>query len=223
MDFAQEGYGAEWFVAPGAFNMPSQVLLAPNGDLLVQSVRSNTLFRVTESGTVTTFVEWVLGYYGARDSQGNVYLYWVPRGRITRVSPSGNATEVVKSPTLAGECGGAFGIGPDGNMYVAPNHCSGIASLFQVTLDGQIRQVAERVPQPCALRAAPDGRFLLASRQDVYEISLTDYSLALLARIPGYQVSPGGLAVDGAETPTSRLAPSVARAARCIVLMQEDT
>src|SRR4030065_391885 len=53
LDFTQPGYAAEWFVSPGAFNMPQEVLISLQGDLLVHSVRSGILFSVSVNGSVS--------------------------------------------------------------------------------------------------------------------------------------------------------------------------
>ncbi len=198
----EPGYAAEWFVAPGAFNMPQEVLLTPQGDLLVYAVRANTLFRVADDGTATPLATDVPGYLGDVDAQGNVYLYDHSGGIVTRVSPDGTANVVVESPEIQSSCDSGFAIGPDENLYVAL--CAGAAhtatNLIQITPAGEITQVAEAVPELVALCTTPEGRFLGAVGGEVYEISLDDYSLTLLAYIPSPKsVSPGGLAADNAS------------------------
>jgi hypothetical protein len=197
VQFASGGFRAEWFVAPGAFDMPQEVLVTPSGEMLVLSIRSRTLFHVTRDGRVSTLSINVFGYLGAVDAQGNVYLHNHPTGRITRISPAGRATIVVESSMLQTHCGDSgFGIGPDGNMYVALSHCSD-ATLLRVTPNGETRVVKEQIPRLIALCCAPDGRFLAASYEEVYELSLKDLSLTPLGRVPGdLEVSPGGLAAD---------------------------
>jgi len=197
----QPGYAAEWFVAPGAFNMPQEVLLTPQGDLLVQAVRASTLFRVADDGAVTPLATEVNGYLGDVDAQGNVYLHTHPGGLVTRVSPDGTASVVVESPEIESACDSGFGFGPDGNLYVALNRCAPTSDLFQVSLAGEVACVAQAIPILNALRTAPDGRFLAAGLWEVYELSLDDYSLTLLGRLPpgSEHVSPGGMAVDDAD------------------------
>lgn len=197
LEFAQPGYTAEWFVAPGAFNMPQEVFLTPEGDLLVHAVRSDKLSRVADDGMVTLVSDRVSAYLGDVDAQGNLYLHCHPGGRVTRISPDGTVTIVVELPELQSACDSGFGIGPDGNMYLARNLCAPTADLIQITPAGQITCVAEDIPWMNALRTAPDGRFLGAGFE-VYEISLDDYSLTSLGRTPSGGVSPGGMAVDDA-------------------------
>jgi len=193
----QPGLAAEWFVAPGAFNMPQEVLLTPQGDLLVQAVRSNTLYRVAGDGTVTPLSTGVPGYLGDVDAQGNVYLYCHPAGLVHHISPDGTLTLIVESPEIQVACDSGFGIGPDGNLYVALNPCAPACDLIQITTSGVITRVAETIPELVALRTAPDGRFLAAGGSTIYELSLPGYSLTELGSIPSSMgISPGGLAVD---------------------------
>lgn len=197
LEFAQPGYAAEWFVAPGVFNMPQEVFVTPAGDLLVYAVRGHTLSRVADDGMVTLIAKEVYGYLGDVDAQGNLYLHFHPGGRVTRISPDGTTTVVADSPEIQSACDSGFGIGPDGNMYLALNPCLNQSDLFQITPAGQITHVADGIEPLQALRTAPDGRFLAAGCNAAYELSLDDYSLTLLGRIPGSRcVSPGGLAVD---------------------------
>jgi hypothetical protein len=191
----QPGYSAEWFVRPGSFSMPQEVLVTPSGQILVQCVRSQALFRVTEDGQVTPFCSHVAGYNGTIDSAGNVYLYSQPDGTITRVSPAGQATVVVQSRKLQGNCDCAFAIGPDGDTYLALNQCNMSANLLRIGQDGRIAVVKTGLPALRALRYMSGDRFLAAGTMQVYELSLKDYSLRDIGPAPG-DVSPGGLAVD---------------------------
>ena len=195
LNFAQAGYAAEWFVAPGAFNMPQEVMVTPQGDVLVHSVRSGILSQVTDDGTVIQLARDVWGYQGAVDAQGNLYLHWAPSGRVTRVSPTGTVTVIAESLELQASCDSGFGIGPDGNLYLAPNNCRNTSDLIQITPAGKITKVAQSIPWMNALHATPDGRFL-GGGYDIYEISMKDFSVTTLAPAPQRNLSSGGLAVD---------------------------
>lgn len=195
LNFTQAGYAAEWFVAPGAFNMPQEVMVTPQGDLLVHSVRSGIMSRVADDGTVTQFARYVWGYQGTVDAQGNLYLYWTPSGRVTRISPAGKVTIVVESPELQASCDSGFGIGPDGNLYLTPNQCMNTSDLIQITPAGKITKVARSIPWMNALRATPDGQFL-GGGYDIYEISMENFSVTVLAPTPQRNLSSDGLAVD---------------------------
>ncbi len=194
----EPGYTAEWFVAPGAFNMPQEVLLAPNGDLLVLAVRSQTLYRVDASAAISTEASGLGAYLGDIDAAGNVYLYGHPGGIVYKLAPGGSTSVLAQSPALQVACDGGMGQGPDGNLYLAPNPCTAPSALMRLTPEGGLSQVASGMPNLIALRTAPDNRFLAASDDRVYELSLSDYSLSLVGSIPTCCISPGGMAFDPA-------------------------
>lgn len=204
VEFGKPGYAAEWFVAPGAFNMPQDVLLTPQGDVLVLATRNLAVFRVADDGTVTPLAEEVYGSASDVDAQGNVYLYCGTGGTIRRITLDGAKSIVVRSPEhLETSCTSGFGVGPDGNLYVARNLCDfgkmDKANLYQITPEGQITRVADGIPALFALRTAPDGRFLAgAMGEEIYELSLADYSLTMLGRVPAGRegIAANGLTAD---------------------------
>jgi sugar lactone lactonase YvrE len=203
VQIAQPGYTTEWFIAPSTFNMPRDVLLTPQGGLLVLGTRNFALFRVTQDGTVTRLAE-VNGMEGDVDVQGNVYVHSASDGTITRITPDGVSSILVRSPDLETSCDSGFGFGPDGNFYLARNLCDfgemDRADLYQITTSGQIVRAAEQIPALVALRTASDGRFLGGAQgQEIYELSLDDYSLTQLGSVPGREgIAAGGLATDAA-------------------------
>lgn len=190
IDLMESGYAAEWFVAPGAFNMPSAVLVAPDGGLYVHSVRSNKTYHVDKEGGITHLAD-AYAYQTDLDIEGNIYLHYF--GRITRVSPEGGVSILVEDQRLWVECEDGFGIGPDGNLYISCGHTS---ELAQITPQGHITRVGKDIPLLVDLQSTPDGRLLGAGEPfDIYEISLDDFSISLFGRVPK-DISPGGLAVD---------------------------
>jgi sugar lactone lactonase YvrE len=195
LDFAQPDYAAEWFVAPGVFNMPQEVLLSPQGNLIVHAVRSGILFSVSDNGSISQIANNLRGYLGTVDKQGNIYMFWHPDGCISRISHNGVVTVLTESPELEAACDSGFGIGPDGNLYTAINHCENTSDLYQITPLGKITKVASSIPWMSALRTLPDGRFLGVG-QDIYEISIDNFLVTVLAPTPEGGVSPGGMAVD---------------------------
>jgi sugar lactone lactonase YvrE len=195
IELPEPGFSAEWFVAPGPFNMPQEILLTPEGEVLVQAVRSHTLSHLSMDGEVSLLAENIDGYLGDFDRDGNAYIYMMPNGQVTRVSPNGAVSSLVRSPNLRSSCDGGFGFGPDGHLYVAVSRCTGSSDLIRITLDGEITELLE-ILQIQALRTTPDGRFLAATTKAIFELSLEDFSLTPIATIPGGYISPGGLAVD---------------------------
>ena len=195
LQFNLPGFSAEWFVAPGVFNMPMELLLTPAGEILVFSVRSQSLHQLEGDGSISTIAEHIGAYFGDIDSAGNIYLYGFPGGEIHHITPDGKSELLVQSADLQTACDSGFAIGPDGNLYIAHNPCSDLGSLIRVSLDGSIETLARRIPWMTALRTTPDGR-LLGAGYRLYEISLDDFSVTSLTPNPVGNISPGGMAFD---------------------------
>jgi len=194
--FAEPGFSAEWFVAPGAFNMPLDIILTPQGEMLVLAVRNFKLFRLGDNGTTTSLVADVNGYEGDIDGQGNVYLYFMPDGMISRITPDGTVKILVHSPAIRSDCDSGFGFGPDGNMYIALTPCPDPPYLLRITPLGEVTRVKDEIPEMIAIHTSPDGRLIGAGSSGVYEISLGNYSLTKLNQDPIGGVSSGGMAFD---------------------------
>lgn len=184
LQFTQDGYSAEWFVPPSPFNMPLEIMLTAADEILVQSVRSNTLYRVTLEGEVSVYTNLISGYLGDVDAQGNAYTYSAPGGVIWRGSEGGRGEEFVRSPLLDTPCSSGFGFASDGNFYVAYNPCADQSVLYMVTQEKQVLPVNPRIPPMVALASSPDGRFYGASYNHIYEISLTDFQVTDLYEVP---------------------------------------
>jgi sugar lactone lactonase YvrE len=195
LQFSQPDHSAEWFVAPGAFNMPHEIMLSTQGEMLVLSVRSQKLFRLTQDGTITLLADRIEGYLGDVDGEGNAFLYDYPGGQIVKVTPSGIKSIIVESSQIQAACDSGFAIGSDGNMYIVLNTCGPVADLIQVTPQGEISTVAEGIHSMSALGTTPDGR-LLGAEDKIYEISLTDFSVTNLDVSLNRSVSAGGMTFD---------------------------
>lgn len=194
----EPGYSAAWFVAPGPFHMPQEIMRTPSGDLWVLAVRTQTLYRLARDGSVTTVATNVDAYQADMDAAGVAYLHGQPVGAIYRVAPDGTKTIVAQSSELRSACDSGFGIGPDGNLYVALDRCAGISELIRITPAWVITHLKDGLPPLNGLHTAPDGRFLAAGNNRLYALSLADYTLTLLAQIPTCCISPGGLTTDEA-------------------------
>jgi sugar lactone lactonase YvrE len=195
ISLAEDGYSAEWFVAPGEFNMPQDVIITPDGDILVISVRSGELLRVLDDGKVEQAAANIWSYLGVVDDQGNIYLYSHPRGSIKKVTPDGVVSTIIESPDLFSCFDSPIAIGPDGNLYVVVNRDSEKANLFQVTPSGVMTKLAEE-PDFGALLTDLDGRFLAATSDTIGFLSLDDYSFTPINSVPDGNISPGGMAID---------------------------
>ncbi len=197
-----EKYTAAWFVAPSALNMPHEVLLTPQGELLVQSNGSNQLFQIFEDGSLSLFAEQVSGYYGDVDEEGNIYLYDFVTGSIIRIGRDGGVRKVVESKQISTACDSGFALADNGNFYLALNPCRGNSNLYEISLDGEIRLVLESIPNLQALKTNPEGNLSgVSPNGSLYEIRLENYSLSKSGKIQftgGWMeyVSAGGLAFD---------------------------
>ena len=195
IELLEEGFAAEWFVAPGPFNMPQEILISPDGSIWVYAVRSHTLSELSPDGNITRIAEDVWGYQGVITPDGDTILHMHPNGWLTRISPHGEKTLIAQSSDLASSCDSGMGLGPDGNLYLAVSHCTHTNDLYQVASSGEITWLAE-VPDLLVLKTAPDGRFLAATSETVGILSLDDYSFAPMAAVPGGDISSGGMALD---------------------------
>ncbi len=200
LELSQAGYTAEWFVAPATFNMPQQVMVDRQGDLLVMAVRSGKLFKVSRDGEASLLAKDVRGYLGDVDNSSRVYLYDPPGGLVMRVMPDGRFSKVAESKQLHSPCNSGFGIGPDGNLYLSVGDCRGVGQLFQVTPLGKITRL-DKGPVFQSLRRNPDGRFLGLTENDaqIYRLSIPTGKLQPVTQIPEVSnPSPGGMAFDEA-------------------------
>jgi len=194
----EPGYTVEWFVPPAAFNMPQEILLAPDDTILVMAVRSSTLFELGAGGAITPVTTGVLGYQGDIDTGGTAYLHSHPEGAIYRVAPDGTTTVLADDDRLFAPCDSGFALGPDGKLYIALNRCEATSTLLEITLAGAITERATGIPALNALNTAADGRLLGADGQMVYALDLGDYSVTPIGSIPTCCTSPAGLTSDAA-------------------------
>jgi len=118
------GYYDNPFGPFAAFNGPYNVLLTPQGNLLVADTGNDCIRLITPAGAVTTFAGASPGGYLdgpaatarfqspiglAQDPAGNIYVADADNYRIRRIDPAGNVT------TLAGSGVRGFLDGPAGN------------------------------------------------------------------------------------------------------------
>jgi DNA-binding beta-propeller fold protein YncE len=202
IQLTEPGYAAEWFVAPGAFNMPLEVLLSPEEDVIILSVREGVLYRLANDGTIIPYVDGLIGpYQGDIDAQGNVYLFDPTQGKLLQINPDGAKRVIAQTQQLLGY-GGPVHISSDGNFYIPlDSGISGKYPLFKITPSGGVDLVAEFPNFVIALASTPDGRVVALHGHELSELSLDDYSLTAIAGFPVLESGPfsySGLAVDDA-------------------------
>ncbi len=190
-----EGYSAEWFIPPGPFNMPQEILLTPDGKILVYAVRSHALFEIDLDGNVKSMIEDVWGYQGTVDDSGNIALHMHPNGWLTRISSDGDVERILESEELASACDSGISFGPGGDLFVAISDCQGSGNLYSINEEGEISNLGV-VPDLNALRLSPDGRLIGASSNSIFEINLKDVSTTLIGKIPTGEIASGGIAFN---------------------------
>ena len=127
-----QGYRAQYLVAPSGINVPTDALVLPNGDILVASSRSGTVYKIDEKGKISNFAM-VSVYSMDIDQKGEVFGYFFPNGEVFRVDPNGTGKLIAKVPITA--CESTMAVAPDGILYIGLNHCgtkedlSGIYSI----------------------------------------------------------------------------------------------
>ena len=200
IEIVEPGHTVEWFVAPGIFNMPLEVLLSPKGDVIIFSVRAGTLSRLSDDGTISSYADEIGGYYqGDIDAQGNVYLFSPPQGKLLRISPDGAKRVIAQTQELLGY-GGPVYIHTDGNFYIPIDSAiSGKYPLYQITPSGNVNLLAEFSNFLIALTSTPDGRVIALHGHELSELSMDDFSLVTIANFESFEPYPfsySGLAVD---------------------------
>jgi len=119
------GYKAEYFVPPSGLNMPSDVVVKPNGDIVVVSGGSYELYQITPDGRMSLLLKGFTPWSLDRDAAGNLYGHDGGSGRVYRVSPEGGIAVIAQlaqtcaEPTLAAA--------PDGTLYIGYRPCGAMS------------------------------------------------------------------------------------------------
>ena len=199
LPYLAPGLASTQFVGTSGLHLPYQVLLAPDGGLLVWAAHSHALFRVSEHGQLTRIGE-ANGYEATMGKDGRVYILSPPSGEIYRLSLSGETNLVVRSGQLLTAGGSGFAAGNDGNLYVALSQGSGPSSkLYRITPAGAIIDLGA-IPYSRVLRASGADRLIAGNWNVVRQIQIRDNraDATTFATIPSsLGISPGGLALDG--------------------------
>ncbi len=117
-----EGYRAEYFIPPSGVNVPSDVVVLPNGDIIVASSRAGEVQKIGSDGTISTYAR--LNVYSLdTDSAGNLYGYNFPVGQIFKITEHSEGTPIARMPDTA--CESTLAVAPDGTIYIGFNQCSG--------------------------------------------------------------------------------------------------
>jgi hypothetical protein len=116
------GYSVSYLIPPSGLNVPSDVVVMSNGDIMVTSSRMEAIHKVNQDGTLSLFSK-AHTYALDRDDQGNLYGYMFPSGDIFKVSPEGAHSQILRMQDTA--CESTLASAGDGTLYIGTNFCSG--------------------------------------------------------------------------------------------------
>ena len=128
--FSPSGQRLGKIIIPGSD--PDDIELDAVGNIYVNTTSSNTIYRISPLGVISTFATVSGAYCMAFDRLGNLYVSSDSNNSIYKVSSTGNSSSIFASG-LPGPAGMDFD--GDGNLYVA---CRGISG----TTSDEIRRFA---------------------------------------------------------------------------------
>ncbi|MBI3164275.1 MAG: carboxypeptidase regulatory-like domain-containing protein [Chloroflexi bacterium] len=117
-----EGFHAEYFIPPSGVNVPSDLVVMPNGDILVASSRARSIHSIGEDGSISSYAQ-LHAYSLDTDSSGNVYGYNFPSGEVFDIAENSEGAVIAQMPDTA--CESTMAVAPDGMIYIGFNQCSG--------------------------------------------------------------------------------------------------
>ncbi len=134
-------------------NNPQSLIPGPDGRLWFSNNGSNSIARITTTGTVTTYGTIPAGVVSA-GPDGNI---WVARtGSITKLTTSGVVKGTFTDASI--DTPGPMVTGSDGNQWFVNSPLDGTVSIDSVTLAGVVSSFTDPgIVQPFDLLAGPDG------------------------------------------------------------------
>ena len=189
------GYRAEYFIAPSGLNTPSDVVVLPDGRVLVPSSRSGVILEVLPDGGLTTFAEGHV-YAIDCDREGNVYGYNFPSGQIFAIEENRAMRFVTRVPDTA--CESTLAVAPDGTLYIGHNACSGDTSgqstIYRIAGEGEPTVLTTELDGVSALDVDRDGTLYAAAGDGLYAVDV-DTGAVVRGSILPFGVSFHGLVV----------------------------
>jgi sugar lactone lactonase YvrE len=131
-----DGFNAAYFIPPSGVNVPSDVIVTPEGEILVASSRAGVVQRIEPDGSISVYAP-LSAYTMDQDAAGNIFTYNSAGGAVRRVIPGGSQI-IARMPQTA--CESTIAAAPDGTLYVGFNACSGdtigASSIFRIPPGG---------------------------------------------------------------------------------------
>lgn len=152
---------------------PQDLAFDRNGNLFVANFNTNSISKITPSGSVSTFVTGLQGPIGLTfDSAGNLYSSNINNEVVYKITPDGTKTEFVTS-----------GLGGSQDLVTDQNDNLFIANVVgsvvrKITPSGSLSTFATGLNEPGGLAFRSDGR-LFASNINGHNISMLSESGAV--------------------------------------------
>jgi streptogramin lyase len=178
--------------AGGAIDQPIEITTGPDGNVWVTNIGSNTIDRVTPSGTVTSFGDpTILSPQGITTGpDGN--LWFAGGSGIGRITPAG---VVSNFPNDGFDATSRIAAGPDGNLWFTSPLSSKVG---RITTAGVITLFGSSGASPLGITTGPDGALWFANLASpsigriTTDGSVTTYTDATMANPREIAVGPDG-------------------------------
>lgn len=182
-----EGFTAEHFVAPSGLNGPSDLVVMPDGEMLVASSGSGEVLAVQAGGTITLYAQAAVVALDV-DEGGTLYGYDSASGQVVRILEGGRPRIIARVPQTARES--VMAVAPEGTIYVGLNLSDrekiGTASLYVIRAGGGApRRVIDEIDGELrALDVAPDGGLLAVVDATLRVVDTESWEQSLVTRLP---------------------------------------
>jgi hypothetical protein len=202
----QTGYLAEYFIPSTGLNVPSDLVVLPDGDSLVTSSWQRKLLRVSPSGDVEPYNDAPGTYALDQDASGILYGYNSPVGGVYRFLSQGGYVTIHESDLIQTFNESPLAVTEEGVVYVAPNKFfepgrSDEAYIVEFK-DGAVRRLEASYTNGMvlALDVRLGGTLYATIGNSLYSVDRESGELTEVARLPssgvfhGLEVSADGTA-----------------------------
>jgi sugar lactone lactonase YvrE len=193
---------AEYFVTPTGVNVPSDVVVMENGDILIAASRANAILKLTRKGVLSTYAS-IMVYSIDTDAKGNLYGYLFPNGQIFRIKPNGKSQIIASLAQTA--CESTMAVAPDGTIYVGLNECGGNTSnsgIFRIPVGGGKPQAIINVSKGIMIQALDvdsNSQLYAMIDQVLKKVDTDSGNLQTIATLPEWGSFHGLVAANNGE------------------------
>lgn len=180
------GYEAEYFIPPSGLNVPSDVVVTEEGDIVVASSRASALHLIKPDGTISVYAQ-VFVYALGQDVAGRLYGYNFPSGEVFHITPGREDKLIARMPQTA--CESTLAVAPDATIYIGFNYCSGdtigASSLYVIPPGGGTpRELIGNMKGVQALDVAADGTLYAVIGESLQIIDTITGKMTQVAQLP---------------------------------------